>query len=153
MTVVCNNCRFDGNAKEAAFCSRCGGPLSGANATPSYARQPTPPQQGYPGQGPPQYANGGQQQHQHPHVVHAVPVVQQPQYVVVQAQPQVLASAEFIVVPGQVITASGHCAHAVQTNEFTCPGVLLGILFFPIGILCCLLLTERRCVHCGAILN
>ncbi|ETV87163.1 hypothetical protein, variant [Aphanomyces astaci] len=129
MTVVCNNCRFDGNAKEAAFCSRCGGPLSGANATPSYAPQPTPPQQGYPGQGPPQYAN------------------------VVQAQPQVLASAEFIVVPGQVITASGHCAHAVQTNEFTCPGVLLGILFFPIGILCCLLLTERRCVHCGAILN
>ncbi|ETW05845.1 hypothetical protein H310_03507 [Aphanomyces invadans] len=151
MSVLCHNCRFDGNAKDAAFCSRCGSSLNAANANTSYA--PPPTQQAYPAQAAPQYANGGQQLHQQPQVVHAVPVVQQPQYVVVQAQPQVLASGEFIVVPGQVLTATGHCAHAVQTNEFTCPGVLLGILFFPIGILCCLLLTERRCVHCGTILN
>ncbi|ETW05846.1 hypothetical protein, variant [Aphanomyces invadans] len=127
MSVLCHNCRFDGNAKDAAFCSRCGSSLNAANANTSYA--PPPTQQAYPAQAAPQYAN------------------------VVQAQPQVLASGEFIVVPGQVLTATGHCAHAVQTNEFTCPGVLLGILFFPIGILCCLLLTERRCVHCGTILN
>ncbi|KAH9128404.1 hypothetical protein AeMF1_001440 [Aphanomyces euteiches] len=134
--TTCNNCRFDGNAKDASFCSRCGAPLNGAYQAPQPGVYPA---QAFPNQPPPQVAQ-------------AVPV-QQPQYVVMQTQPQVVAGGEFIVVPGQILTASGHCAHVVQTNEFTCPGIVLGILFFPIGILCCLLLTERRCVHCGAVLN
>jgi hypothetical protein len=29
-------------------------------------------------------------------------------------------------------------------------GVALGIIFFPIGLLCCFLLREKRCVRCGA---
>ncbi|KAF0686145.1 Aste57867_22110 [Aphanomyces stellatus] len=140
-----DNCHFDANAKDASFCSRCGAPLT-VQANPAFQQHQQPGFQQQPGAYPGQYATS------QPQVVQAVPL-QQPQYVVVQSQPTVLANGEFIVVPGQILTATGCCAHAVQTNEFTCPGIVLGILFFPIGILCCLLLTERRCVHCGAILN
>ncbi|KAH3890997.1 hypothetical protein DPMN_015088 [Dreissena polymorpha] len=33
--------------------------------------------------------------------------------------------------------------------SFTWCGILLCILFFTTGILCCLLMTEKRCDHCG----
>ncbi|KAI9297974.1 hypothetical protein K502DRAFT_362869 [Neoconidiobolus thromboides FSU 785] len=35
------------------------------------------------------------------------------------------------------------------TTEFTLGGLLCALFFFPIGILCCLCLTEKRCVKCG----
>ncbi|EDO32734.1 predicted protein, partial [Nematostella vectensis] len=41
------------------------------------------------------------------------------------------------------------CGVGVPNQEFTILGICLAILFFPIGILCCLMLTERRCSHCG----
>ncbi|KAF0686143.1 Aste57867_22108 [Aphanomyces stellatus] len=130
--TVCNNCQFDANGKDAPFCSSCGAPLN-AQANPATEHyQPSGSQQ-QPTANPVQYATA------------------QPE--VVQVVPTFWTNREYIVVPGQILTPTGYCVHAVQTNEFTWPGVLLGILFFPIGILCCLLLTERRCVHCGAILN
>ncbi|RKP35229.1 hypothetical protein BJ085DRAFT_16638 [Dimargaris cristalligena] len=39
--------------------------------------------------------------------------------------------------------------HELQT-EFTLPGVLCALFCFPCGIPCCLCMTERRCVKCGA---
>ena len=39
----------------------------------------------------------------------------------------------------------------VLEDDFTCLGVLCAILFFPIGILCCLAMRQRRCAHCGAL--
>ncbi|XP_076364776.1 membrane protein BRI3-like [Tachypleus tridentatus] len=43
------------------------------------------------------------------------------------------------------------CRVGVLEDDFTCLGVCLAILFFPLGILCCLALRERRCPNCGAI--
>ncbi|KAK3728461.1 hypothetical protein QZH41_002323 [Actinostola sp. cb2023] len=51
-----------------------------------------------------------------------------------------------------VIVRGGNCpaCNIGHTNtEFTILGICLAIVFFPIGILCCLLLTEKRCNNCG----
>ncbi|XP_069761527.1 membrane protein BRI3 isoform X2 [Narcine bancroftii] len=42
------------------------------------------------------------------------------------------------------------CRVGVLEDDFTCLGVLCAILFFPIGILFCLALRQRRCPNCGA---
>ncbi|EQC26546.1 hypothetical protein SDRG_15638 [Saprolegnia diclina VS20] len=135
----CPKCQFDQNLPNSAFCSRCGGPMGqtpGYQAPPPVAQAVPVPQGQYQGQ-PQYYAQG-------------VPVQQaRPDYVVVQ--PAMVG--QVVVMPGQMLTVDGYCAHAVQSNEFTLCGIVLGILFFPAGILCCLLLTERKCVHCGAVLS
>jgi len=38
-------------------------------------------------------------------------------------------------------------------QQFTCCGIALAIIFFPIGILCCLFMQERRCSACGFSVN
>ncbi|KAK7112229.1 membrane protein BRI3-like [Littorina saxatilis] len=43
------------------------------------------------------------------------------------------------------------CRVGVLEDDFTCLGVLCAILFFPIGILCCLAMRQRRCAHCAAV--
>lgn len=42
------------------------------------------------------------------------------------------------------------CRVGVLEDDFTCMGVLCAILFFPLGILCCLAMREKRCSNCGA---
>jgi len=42
-----------------------------------------------------------------------------------------------------------HCQVGVMNDEFTCCGIVCAILFFPIGLLCCLLMKEHRCGSCG----
>ncbi|XP_010718158.1 brain protein I3, partial [Meleagris gallopavo] len=42
------------------------------------------------------------------------------------------------------------CRVGVLEDTFTCLGVLCAIVFFPIGILFCLALRQRRCPNCGA---
>ncbi|KXJ21721.1 Brain protein I3 [Exaiptasia diaphana] len=51
-----------------------------------------------------------------------------------------------------VVVRGGNCPACnigYTHSEFTILGICLAILFFPIGILCCLLLTEKRCNNCG----
>uniref|UniRef100_A0A1Y1MED6 Membrane protein BRI3 n=1 Tax=Photinus pyralis TaxID=7054 RepID=A0A1Y1MED6_PHOPY len=57
-----------------------------------------------------------------------------------------------IIVPPQIITvgACPACRIGVLEDDYTCLGLLCAILFFPIGILCCLALKNRRCSACGA---
>jgi len=38
----------------------------------------------------------------------------------------------------------------VLEDDFTCLGIFCAIFFFPLGILCCLALKNRRCSNCGA---
>ncbi|XP_077297099.1 membrane protein BRI3-like [Arctopsyche grandis] len=42
------------------------------------------------------------------------------------------------------------CNVGVLTDHFSCLGIFCAIFFFPLGILCCLMMTEKRCCHCGA---
>ncbi|KAI8838038.1 hypothetical protein BJ741DRAFT_150410 [Chytriomyces cf. hyalinus JEL632] len=52
------------------------------------------------------------------------------------------------------IPHNGFCASGgehVLDHSFTTLGVCLGVLFFPVGILCCLGLRETRCVKCGSL--
>ncbi|XP_056392445.1 brain protein I3 [Hyla sarda] len=42
------------------------------------------------------------------------------------------------------------CRVGVLEDSFTCLGILCAIVFFPIGILFCLALRQRRCPNCGA---
>ncbi|KAK0055966.1 brain protein I3 [Biomphalaria pfeifferi] len=53
----------------------------------------------------------------------------------------------------QVVLVGGcpACRVGILEDDFTCLGVLCAILFFPIGLLCCLAMRQRRCNHCGAV--
>ncbi|XP_040297766.1 brain protein I3 [Bufo bufo] len=42
------------------------------------------------------------------------------------------------------------CRVGVLEDSFTCLGIFCAIFFFPIGILFCLALRQRRCPNCGA---
>ncbi|PSN32640.1 Brain protein I3 [Blattella germanica] len=49
-----------------------------------------------------------------------------------------------------IVGACPACRVGVLEDDFTCCGVLCAILCFPIGILCCLAMKNRRCSNCGA---
>jgi hypothetical protein len=49
-----------------------------------------------------------------------------------------------------IVGACPACRIGVLEDDFTCLGLLCAILLFPAGILCCLLLKEKRCGNCGA---
>ncbi|CAL4133120.1 unnamed protein product [Meganyctiphanes norvegica] len=65
----------------------------------------------------------------------AIPVVVQP-----------VRATDVIVVGG-----CPACRVGVLSEEFTLPGLCCAFWFFPIGVLCCLAMKERRCTNCGAI--
>ncbi|XP_060552479.1 membrane protein BRI3-like [Ruditapes philippinarum] len=94
-----------------------------------------PPQQGYappPQQGyapPPQQGYGPPPQHH------------QSSNVVVVTQPQ----QQVVAVGGCRACGVGHVS-----DSFTALGIILAICFFPLGVLCCFLLMEKRCDRCGA---
>ncbi|XP_052264965.1 brain protein I3-like [Dreissena polymorpha] len=46
--------------------------------------------------------------------------------------------------PGTCQRCGGHIG-----TKFTVCGILLCIFCFPLGLLCCLLMTEKRCDNCG----
>lgn len=52
----------------------------------------------------------------------------------------------------QVILVGGcpACRVGVLEDDYTCCGIMCALLFFPLGILCCLATKQRRCSNCGA---
>ncbi|XP_011875166.1 PREDICTED: brain protein I3 [Vollenhovia emeryi] len=56
-----------------------------------------------------------------------------------------------IIVP-EIIIVGGcpACRVGVMEDDYTCLGLLCAILFFPLGLICCLILRTRRCSNCGA---
>lgn len=49
-----------------------------------------------------------------------------------------------------LVGACPACRVGVMEDDYTGLGLLCAILFFPLGIICCLLLKTRRCSNCGA---
>ncbi|XP_045134627.1 brain protein I3-like [Portunus trituberculatus] len=43
------------------------------------------------------------------------------------------------------------CKMGYVREEFTLCGMFMAIMFFPLGLICCLLMRVRRCSHCRAI--
>lgn len=54
--------------------------------------------------------------------------------------------------PTQVVVIQDACVdggHHVIEKSFDCCGILLAILFFPIGLICCFVMASNKCVKCG----
>lgn len=43
------------------------------------------------------------------------------------------------------------CKMGYVREEFTLCGMFMAIVFFPLGLICCLLMRVRRCSHCRAV--
>lgn len=83
--------------------------------------------------------------HQHPHVITKQ----------IQSGPPVdygSISHSTIAVPTEIIVVGGcpACRIGMLEDDFTCLGVCCAIFLFPVGILCCLALKNKRCTNCGA---
>jgi len=74
------------------------------------------------------------------------PATQGPAVVI---QPTVTQPATRVVILGGCPT----CHAGVLEDSYGFCAIFLAIFFFPIGILCCLAMRDRRCSHCGAHFN
>lgn len=65
---------------------------------------------------------------------------------------QPTAATTYIVqVPTEIIHVGGCsvCRIGVLEDNFPCIGIFCAIFFFPLGILCCLAMKNKRCSNCG----
>ncbi|MCJ8739266.1 hypothetical protein PDJAM_G00045430 [Pangasius djambal] len=58
----------------------------------------------------------------------------------------------YTIIQPSVVVVGGcpACRVGVLEEDFTCLGIMCAIFFFPLGILFCLALRQRRCPNCGA---
>ncbi|XP_033117775.1 brain protein I3-like [Anneissia japonica] len=120
-------------------------PLPG-DKPPAYNGAAPPPANGVPqGYGPPpgysSYQSG------------APPGYQPAPQRVVYPQPMPYRQPVTVTHTTNVVVVGGcpACRVGVLEDDFTVLGVLCAILFFPLGILCCLAMRQRRCPNCGAV--
>ncbi len=69
-----------------------------------------------------------------------------PQGGYVPAQPIRVSTTNVVLVGG-----CPACRVGILEDDFTLLGVCCAVLFFPLGILCCLAMRQRRCQNCGAV--
>ncbi|XP_052264964.1 brain protein I3-like isoform X3 [Dreissena polymorpha] len=62
-------------------------------------------------------------------------------------------STSVVVVGGQQQATGNcpYCLHGFTKTDFTAIGIVIAILFFPLGVICCMFMTERRCTSCGRV--
>ena len=87
---------------------------------------------------PPQYAAPQQQ--------HATPP---PQQFAAPAQAQYAQPPQHTV----VVAGNGRCPHNRTLDSFTGCGIVTAVLLFPVGLICCLLMPQKRCGDCGSIVS
>jgi len=102
-----------------------------------------PPPQGYIAQQQPIVVQGGYQSvpdhHHHP------PAAYDPHHHHDGQKQQTLVIPVYNPNPGPCAAGGGHDIH----EEFTCCGLCLGIVFFPLGLICCLTMKDKQCARCG----
>ncbi|XP_078483336.1 uncharacterized protein LOC144743423 [Ciona intestinalis] len=78
--------------------------------------------------------------------------MQQPVINVVQQQQQQQQQQPSVVVVGGQGGGLGcrRCGATGLSDSFTCCGICLAIFFFPIGLICCFCMREKKCSGCGA---
>lgn len=111
------------------------------NAVPGVQEYGPPPQQGYgaiPAAGPPPYQYPPAQGFP---AAQAGPAVSQQPY-----------AGTYAIIQPSVVVVGGcpACRVGVLEDDFTCLGIMCAIFFFPLGILFCIALRQRRCPNCGA---
>ncbi|KAL4239794.1 hypothetical protein ACF0H5_000597 [Mactra antiquata] len=42
-----------------------------------------------------------------------------------------------------------YCGLGTGRSSYTMLGLLIAFCFFPLGVICCLMMTERRCTNCN----
>ncbi|ETN67278.1 hypothetical protein AND_000921 [Anopheles darlingi] len=70
----------------------------------------------------------------------------------VQVLPPTVQAVPVSQVTQQIIVVNGcpACRIGMLEDDFSCLGIFCAIFFFPLGILVCLALRNRRCTNCGA---
>jgi hypothetical protein len=89
--------------------------------------------------------------------VQGSPVYAQPQPAYAQGpQPAYAQGPQPVYVQGPqpaYVQGGGMCPHAQVSSSVTGCGIATAIIFFPLGLLCCLLMPQVRCMRCGALLE
>ncbi|DAZ97708.1 TPA: hypothetical protein N0F65_009607 [Lagenidium giganteum] len=48
-----------------------------------------------------------------------------------------------------VVVQPAQCRHEfTEDGDFSCCGICCGVCFFPIGLICCFMMREKRCANC-----
>ncbi|KAM9346386.1 membrane protein BRI3 [Symphorus nematophorus] len=101
--------------------------------------------------GPPQHSYGAIPQPAPP----PYPYPDGPGYPSAQMAPAVSQqpyTGTYTIIQPSVVVVGGcpACRVGVLEDDFTCLGILCAIFFFPLGLLFCFALRQRRCPNCGA---
>ena len=68
------------------------------------------------------------------------------------SNPPAITTQKGVNAPNVATLQQGNCPKCQtghMTKDFTCCGILLGICFFPIGLVCCFAMQENKCMSCG----
>ncbi|KAH8397364.1 hypothetical protein KR222_000116, partial [Zaprionus bogoriensis] len=69
-----------------------------------------------------------------------------------QTPVSIVVPAPAVTLPAEIIVIGGcpSCRIGYLEDTFSPLGLCCAIFFFPVGILCCLAMREKRCTNCGA---
>lgn len=58
-----------------------------------------------------------------------------------------------LIVPPEIIVigACPACRIGLLEDDYPCLAIFCAIFFFPLGLLCCLAMKNKRCSNCGSV--